>query len=242
MENKEIFNEKDLELNIELLKKYLRTDIRYSLPRPFMVELTGSPGSGKSATTQVLYDFLRVKGLRVLIPQEGAEVIQHIPRTTPLYNLRTGLYSLAQLTDQGFGAGYDIIIFNRAIFDTYCWMNYWFNKGKLNFKEKNSFQSSFVNRFTAPLIDRAYIMTCEPEIVMKREFRVTISREARETTNIESIRNLTRIFKLGYDDLSPLHEQLKYVDTTNMTEQEMVDLIAQDLLSALAEKTKQKPS
>ena len=237
MEEETKFDESKLIEQIEIIKKILRTDMRYDpsvLPRPFMVELTGSPGSGKSLTTQVLYDFLRIKGLRVSIPQEAAEKIQHIPRTTPLYNIRTGLESLTLITDQSAWANYDIIFFNRAIFDAYSWMEYWFRKNKLSSLEKYCFQSFFVSRFTVPLIDQAYIMTCEAEVAMKREFRVTISRQNRETTNPESIRNLVNIFKSSYKDLSLVHNQLQFIDTTNMTEQEMVDIVAQDLISALS--------
>ena len=76
-----IFEKKALRI-LEHLKSKLRYDIEF-LPRPFMIELTGSPSSGKTTTITEMYNFLRPLGFKVWRPQEGAEWIQHIPRTTP---------------------------------------------------------------------------------------------------------------------------------------------------------------
>ncbi|OGN00441.1 MAG: hypothetical protein A3B91_04320 [Candidatus Yanofskybacteria bacterium RIFCSPHIGHO2_02_FULL_41_29] len=230
-------DEKVLTGQVKVIKSFLKTDLRHNLalvPRPFIIELTGSPGSGKSLTTQVLYDYFRIKGLRVLIPQEAAEVIQHISRTTPLYNIRTGLESLTKIIDESSRHNYDIIIFNRAIFDAYCWAQYWFEKGKLSSPDQSNLKTFFINSFFTSLIDRAYIFVCEAEKAMAREFRVTISKQGRETTNPNSIANLVKIFRDSYSYLHLFHRQLQFIDTTNMTEQEMVDTVAEDLINALA--------
>src|SRR3989338_10083226 len=92
------------------------------LPRPFFIEITGTPSAGKTTTIKELDKFFRRMGFRVLCPQEGAEVIRHIERTTPLYNIRTGLYALQILIDLSHGHQYDIVIFDRCIFYSFCWM------------------------------------------------------------------------------------------------------------------------
>lgn len=153
MKNENLFEEK-----AKKILEYLKSDLRYDeqfLPRPFFLEFTGSPSSGKTTTITELDKFLRRHGFRVLRPQEGAEVIRHIPRTTPLYNIRTGLYALNKLIDESYGHLYDVIIFDRCVFDAYCWMMYWEEKNKLTKEEKELAQSFFLSRFWMEKIDIA---------------------------------------------------------------------------------------
>ena len=114
------YKEKLFEEKARTILNYLRSQIRYDqkvIPRPFFIEITGSPDAGKSTTTEELDNALRKEGLRVWCPQEGAEVIRHIDRKTPLYNLRTGLYALNILIDESVSHRYDIVVFNRCAFD-----------------------------------------------------------------------------------------------------------------------------
>jgi len=135
--------EKKFEQQATIIKKYLGGETRYNLRRPFHIEFTGSPSAGKTTTITELDKFFRRQGFRVLRPQEGAEVIRHIERTTPIYNVRTGIYALNLLLDSGHTNSYDIIIFDRCIFDAYVWMEYWFEKNKISEEEKNILQHFF---------------------------------------------------------------------------------------------------
>lgn len=215
---------------------YLKSNLRYDkefLPRPYFIELTGSPSAGKTTTITELYKFLRRLGFRVLRPQEGAEVIQHIPRTTPVYNARTGMYALTILMDEAFKHTYDIVILDRGIFDTYAWMLYWLDKGKLTEADAQLIQQFFLSPLWVNLIDAAFFMVCQPEEAMRREQRIALSQRLGETTNPDSIAKLVDRYVKAYDILRPNHSQLTLLDTTPMGEQEMVDRIATLTLDAL---------
>lgn len=219
--------------------EYLKSDLRYDekfLPRPFFLEFTGSPSSGKTTTITELDKFLRRHGFRVLRPQEGAEVIRHIPRTTPLYNIRTGLYALNKLIDESYGHLYDVIIFDRCVFDAYCWMTYWEEKNKLTEEEKELIQSFFLSRFWTDKIDAAFIMTCDPKIAMERELRIALSQKLGETTNPQTIKTLVDRYSNAYKILSPKHPQLYLINTTDLDEQTMVEIIATRILNIFEEK------
>ena len=220
---------------------YLKSNLRYDrgvLPRPFMVEFTGSPSAGKTTTITELDKFLRRQGFRVLRPQEGAEVIRHIDRTTPVYNIRTGLYALTMLIDESWGNNYDVMIFDRCIFDAYCWMMYWTEKSKLTSEERMIIQSFFTSRFWSSNIDAAYFMVCDPTKAMEREQRIALSSKLGETTNPATIETLVKRYREAHQTLSLFHRQIKLIDTTNLEEQEMVENIAMDVLNILEAKSK----
>ena len=235
-------NENVFERQAQKILAYLKSHLRYNesfLPRPFFLEFTGSPSAGKTTTITELDKFLRRHGFRVLRPQEGAEVIRHIPRTTPLYNIRTGLYALSKLIDESYGHLYDIVIFDRCIFDAYCWMMYWKEKSKLTDKEEALIQQFFLSPFWTDKIDAAYFMVCDPEEAARRELRIALSQKLGETTSLKTIETLIARYRLAYEILSPKYTQLLLMDTTNINEQVMIETIAREILNIFEKKAKE---
>lgn len=231
-----------LKLMVEQLHGYLRTDLRYGtgfFPSPFMIEFTGSPDSGKSTCIRELDKLLHRSDFRVFIPQEGAEVIRHISRDTPEYNIRTGTYALNMLMDFAHGHTYDIVIFDRAIFDAYTWMMYWEDKKLLSAKERADYQNTFVSRFTTPHITASYIVLCEAEEAVRRGQRIAASDNLGASSNPESIRKSVERHQRMFAELSPQYPQLHLVDTTAMDEKTMVEHIANTTIEALLAKARE---
>ena len=185
-----------------------------------------------------LDSFFRLQGFRVLCPQEGAEVIRHIERNTPLYNLRTALYAVQLLIDLSSGNQYDLVIFDRCIFDAYSWMEYWRGKNKLTDEEKSMIQSFFLLRFWASTIDSAYFMIADPKVAMEREKQIALSKKLGSFTNPDSIRNLVEQYRKTYSLLSPQYPQLHLVDTSSIDAQIVVQMIAGEVLETLFKKAK----
>lgn len=234
--------ENRFERQAQRILRYLKSEKRYDLaylPRPFMVELTGSPSAGKTTTVIELDKFFRRMGFRVLIPQEGAEVIRHIPRTTPVYNVRTGLYALTMLVDNSFGHQYDVMVFDRCIFDAYSWMMYWAEKGKLTPEERLIIQTFFVSPFWTSMIDVAYFFVCDPEVAMERELRIALSQKTGETSNPKTIATLVERYKQAYRELQPANPRIFLVDTTHLDERTMVEQVAARTLDLFEERARQ---
>ncbi len=233
--------EKFLEEKIRFIKNHLKETIRYDgdfLPRPFFIEITGTPSAGKSTTIEKLYDALRRQGLRTRCPEEGAKVINYIPRDTPLYNLTTALYALPKLIEMSAGHNHDLVIFERCIFDACCWMRYWNKKNKLSEEEMDLYQNFFLSRFWLDKIDVAYFMICDPDVAVERDLKDATIKTLGNTTNPSSIKNLVSIYKEAYEKLHPVSPQLFIIDTTNMTTPEMVDFLTTKTLTLLEEKIK----
>lgn len=229
---------KQLKTMVKQLHGYLRTKERYGdhhFPAPFMIEFTGSPDSGKTTCIKELDKFLRRHDLRVFCPQEGAEVIRHIPRTTPEYNLRTGLYALSMVIDLAYGHAYDVVIFDRSIFDPSAWMMYWEDKGLLSEDERDLIQKFFLQRFWVDRIIATYVMICDVDESVRRGQRIALSDQLGETSNPDSIRKLVERYRTMHAELSPRYPQVKLIDTSAMSEADMVTHIATTTMETLLE-------
>lgn len=232
-----------LRLMIDQLHGYLRTDLRYGdkfLPAPFMIEFTGSPDSGKTTCIKELDKLLHRNDFRVFIPQEGAEVIRHIDRDTPEYNIRTGTYALNMLMDFAHGHMYDIVIFDRSIFDAYTWMMHWEGKKLLSAKEREVFQNFFLSRLWSDRIIASYIVVCEAEEAVRRGQRIAVSEKLGQSSNHASIQKSVERHKKMFAALSPRYPQLHLVDTTQMDEKTMVEHIATTTMEALIAKARER--
>lgn len=231
-----------LEMMADQIHNFLRTDLRYGdhfFPSPFMIEFTGSPDSGKTTCITELDKFLRRHDFRVLRPQEGAEVIRHVPRSTPEYNLRTGLYALEKVIDYSYGHAYDIVIFDRCIFDTYGWMMYWDAKGLLKTGERERFQNFFLSSFWADRIIAAYVMICDTDEAIRRGQRIALSDKLGETSNPETITKLVERYRVMSHELAPRFPQIKLINTTEMDEAKMVEHVAMATMETLLQKARE---
>jgi len=232
-----------LESLAKKIHDYLRTEERYDpefIPPPFFIEFTGPASSGKSTSIRELYNFLRRHGFRVLKPQEGAEVIQHIPRTTPLYNIRTGMYALTQLIDLAQGHMYDVVLFDRCVYDAHTWMSYWREKQLLTEEECRHYQTYFLSPFWQKEITIGYIMVCDPEIAARRELRIALSDKLGDSTKPASIAKIHAHFVNTYETLKDTHPQLQLIDTSRLTESQMVETIGTRTLEILEQKIRER--
>lgn len=211
-----------------------RPEFRHNtaVPHPFIFEFNGSPHSGKTTTIIEIDKFLRRHGFRVLRLQESGEAIRHIDRTAPVYNIRTGLYTLTHLLDHIHAHNYDVIIYERGIFDAYCWMQYRAKMGQITKKQLGVIQNFLLMDFWANEIDLAYFMICAPEQARKREFGASISKRL-NTKNVE----IVKLYRNAYRRLSKKFPQLKIVDTTNLGKKEVAEIIALDILDTMERKT-----
>lgn len=227
------------EKRAETILRYLKVDQRYGeshFPRPFFVEFTGSPDSGKTTTINSLYHSFKDLGFRTYKPLEGAEQIYRVSRSTPLYNIRTAMYAITQLIDLAHSHELDLVLFDRCAFDGYYWMMYWLAKGKLTEEETKHWQETFLSGFWVNNLDAAYLVVCDPDEALKRNRMDTLSTTFGNTTNPQNMRILVDRLRQMYQNLSFRFPQLKIINTAKMEKREMFQFFADDILSTMENK------
>ena len=210
-----------LEKKAKKLLEYLDPDgfRRGELPRPFIIEITGSPDSGKTTTLEILDTFFRRQGYKVWKPLEGAEAVRRIPRKTHLYNVATGIYAMNILINHLNSGEYDLILFDRCLCDAWCWPMYWLKQRDKTLSREGmlAIQSFFGQDFWLNKIDIAFFMMCDPEVAVNRGQQWSITKKQGKFTGLESIKELYKIFRKGF--LYFLKEKeisVNLVDTTKL--------------------------
>ncbi|MDA2922407.1 hypothetical protein MYX07_04040 [Patescibacteria group bacterium AH-259-L07] len=216
----------------QILKEFthLKTKKFY---RPFVIEITGTPVTGKTSIRDALTRFFIRAGWRVNNPAEGAEITKKIPRTTHLYNIRTGIYALSELLDNIYSLDFDLLLFDRAIYDAFCWQEYWLRKKVISNVVADAAQKFFSQPEILKQIDLCFFITCEPKEAMRREAEWAVTEKHSETTNPESIENLITIWQDCYKAFNKSNNPVALLDTTDMNPQKMGNAIVLKTIKAM---------
>ncbi len=158
-----------VDLQILENKAQIALQKRYDRGRPFVIEFAGAPKSGKGTIISLVEQFFRRQGYKVRVPQEGAEVFRSLPRSSPLYNIRTGIYSLGWLIDAAYDGNFDLFILDRGVVDVFLWMEFWQKKGLLSVQTKQVLQEFFMYEEVVSLLDAVVILRCNLEVSIARE-------------------------------------------------------------------------
>lgn len=225
-----------------LVQDYLNKDLRYNnkhLPRPFFIEFFGMPSAGKSGAIHRLYKFLSLLGLRVKKYQEPGELIR-VPHNTPLFNIRTGLRILDELLELGASANYDVVIFERGILDTYCWMNFWLKKGMLTKKECDQFQSFFTSRLWLKTVDVAFFLSCHYKVGIKRNAKGNVLLVDGETINNRVMSALELNYSQCLKKLSRIAPQIFKIKTDKISTDQVAKAVCDHAIYTLTKLAKQR--
>lgn len=206
---------------------------RGEVRRPFFIEITGSPSAGKTTAIDILDRFFRRQGFKVWKPTEGAEIVRNVSRKDFLYNVRTGLYALETLIDYLSSREFDLVIFDRAVYDAFCWMLYWQRKGNITPQEREILQKFFLHPRWAESVDLCLFVICGAEEALRRELQWALTEKLGETTNPSSIDFLLEVWREAYTTLKTSGAPVGLIDTTKLNPREVSERILEEALAAM---------
>lgn len=188
--------------------------------RPFFVEFSGTPKSGKSSAVEIVRHFFRRNDFEVLAPAEGAS------RRTPAFlkgdwlafNVWSACYSLTHLIERAYEARpYDLVLLDRGLFDVTCWMSLLEDRGKITPGEKEAIQNFFLLKRWTDLTDVVVLVTVDPEMALQREHRDRLSMAQGQAMNQEVLSEINGVYTQEAKKLGPSFRRFIHFDTTNPT-------------------------
>ena len=195
---------------------------RERLARPFIIEITGLPDSGKSTVLKRIDVFLRRQEnggqeCKILIPQEGTKTVRNIPRTAIQHSVAASNYVLQILLQQSYSTDYDLLFFDRGLYDAWCFIEWLRQKRKLGQEESNCFKSFFTSEGWLKNIDLCFFVMCDPKITIARNKKdAFLTKKTGIRTNPKVVAELYYAFMTGYNRFKDQGAPVALVDTTNL--------------------------
>lgn len=221
---------------LDRTRAFLNRNREHDLPRPHIVEFTGTPVSGKTTCISSVDDFLRRSGLRVMRPQEGAEVFRGVPRNSPRYNILTGIYALRIIIEAMYDRNHDVILLDRGLHDAHAWMLYWQYKNMLTEEEKQMFQRFFAHPMYLDAIDTCFYIFCDvAEVNRRKQNDVATTYQPTGTgafTTPGAIQLLRTVFEASFENFAADGTTVSF-DTTHHSKSDMFNHVYAVILGHL---------
>ena len=231
LEKLELLHKKKYELKALIDKQKEKT--------PFVVEFAGMPRTGKTVTTERVFEFFKMADYKVLRTKEPAQIVKERYDTKSLsgveFNDKTLEISKEEL-DYCKLQKPDIILQDRGVFDNYIWYQMMYERGQISYDtylKKIKDMNEVVDDN-----DLLFLMTAKPEIIIQRDYLDQIFLEPRKKTTVEGVSQLKQgMFNL-YNKMKV--EGVVLLDTSYIDETETAINISDTIIDGMRLKLKNK--
>lgn len=195
--------------------------------RPLIVEFAGMPQTGKDTTITILSHYLKRKGFREKVCQEGA-------RTCPISKEDRLLYATWIVHRVALEAvevatvhrdRYDVSILNRGIFDAVAFLYLLHLKGLVSEEEWLNTLKYYTMDVWMNLTDVIFLFKATPETSIARELENKLIKTDGIVMNSESLKNLS----IAYEHVEGLFNnkcKIIVIDSENHSIMECAQIVA----------------
>lgn len=195
---------------------------------PITIEFTGLPNSGKTTLIHSLDKTFSKDGFKVKIVREDSETVpKEIPKKTWERNTYITLGQLKSLIHLSF-CDFDIIFIDRGFYDALFWANFLNSQGVCS-KEESIFMLNVLDGF-----NRTFNISPDILIVLDSSVEESLRRRNNQVgagTPLLSKNDFLMAYKTNllkfYDSVNT---QKKYLDTTNLSVEEVEKLVHKYIL------------
>ena len=213
-----------------------------SLSKPFVIELCGTPRTGKTTTINNLYDFLKKGGFKVTLVEEFTTSKYYKEVFFPQYKsanmLELNMAIIKETTKQLESAiklDTDIILIDRSINDRQIWNYRRYlrkdidEKTYLEAKEKYS-------KISSKLIDFLVITYADAIVSLKRDYNSSLALEKRTFLNTENINEYNNSLNALQELFNNSMKNFILLDTSYMNMNDVSIDIAEKIMIAMRQK------
>lgn len=190
--------------------------------KPFIIEFTGTPDSGKTSTIQALVSRLESKGLKTYYIRENTKNSpEGIDRRKWNGYLWIRLRMLVEVLKSTSNNTYDVILIDRGIYDGLFWLELFYKDNRCTELQYQSMKNFLLNCFPK-----------QPDVLLV--FYVSSDESVRRKV-LSGNNNTDKSFIDFYNDLlvhfydGIVNQEKKFVDTTNLSIDNTVKLV-EDLI------------
>ena len=213
-----------------------------SLGKPFIIEFSGTPRTGKTTTIKNLYDFFKKGGFKVSIIEEFTTSKYYKEQLKEkLDNMSIGdcniaiiEYVHAQLLE-ALNSENEIILIDRSINDRQIWNYRRYINGDIPKVQYQNIKAKY-SKISKELIDFLVITYADSLISLKRDYNSSLALEKRNFLNINNIDEYNKSLNELSDLFEESVENFILLDTTSINMNDVAVQIASQIMNVMRKK------
>ena len=213
-----------------------------TLSKPFVIEFSGTPRTGKTTTINNLYDFFKKGGFNVSIIEEfttSKYYKEQIKDELDKMNLADRNLAIAEYVyeqlKEALTSGKEIILIDRSINDRQIWNYRRYLKKDMSEKQYKVATERY-SKISKELIDFLIITYAEPLTSLKRDYNSSLALEKRNFLNIPNLEEYNSALKDLEELFKESVENYILLDTTSMNMNDVSIKVASQIMFAMRKK------
>ena len=218
----------ELDKRIEELKKLKHKRLR----RPFFIEVSGTPKSGKTAHINFIKTLFKLNGFKVTHFYESAETNPIKDKISPDFNLLSLFDTLGKLLESSEDTCADIVIFERGIFDCLFWFNWFKELGKLSAKDFEFYEKLIRYKKWMKMLDLVLVFTVDPDVALDREHTVHFTNKTGRIMNTTVLTQFNAMVKAVSRSYKDEFRNVQCFDTSNSIEKKSYENVTNCIIDS----------
>lgn len=209
--------------------------------KPYVIEFTGTPRTGKTTIINNLYDFFRKANFNVVLLEEFTTSKKYKEEVKPLLkdkykkvvNTEIPKYVLKDL-EETIDKNPDIILIDRSLFDRAIWIDRLYLKSGMTKEE----YEEYLNHYLPIIKEKINIIIgtyTDSLTSLRRDYKSNLSLEARTFLNEQNVNEYNTSLKNMEEFANKNDVNFKLFDSTNITIRELSINIAKEILKDMRE-------
>lgn len=223
-------------------EELLRLKKLCSLDKPFVIEFSGTPRTGKTTTINNLYDFFTKGGFSVSIVEEFTTSKYYKEKVKPIISeMTTGdvnLYIMEEVYRQlleAIDSDKDIIIIDRSLNDRQMWNYRCYLKGNLAESKYLEVRDRY-EKISRELIDYLVVTYADALTSLKRDYNNSLTLEQRRFLNIDNINEYNDSLRALEGLFERSVESASIIDTSLMGTNDVSVNVAREIMPVMRKK------
>lgn len=213
-----------------------------SLPKPFVIEFSGTPRTGKTTTINNLYDFFKKGGFNVSLVEEfTTSEIYKEKFKSKFDQMSLGDGNIAIIEEvyrqlqNAISSGKEIILIDRSINDRQMWNYRRFIRGNMSEEQYLTARDKF-SEISKKLIDFLVITYADPIISLKRDYLSSLALEPRRFLNVDNIKEYNNSLNELQELFSESVDSMTFIDTSDMNLNDVSIEVTSQILPVMRKK------
>ena len=210
-------------LNKLNLLKYEIKNIKNCIKnKPYVIEFTGTPRTGKTSIINDIEDFLKKAGFKVKVLEEFTSSKFYKENLKDelkkeyknIVNTEIPKYVNKQLNET-LKENLDIIIIDRSLFDRCIWIDRLYLKDGISKTETNDYYNKYI-KIIKDNIDTVVATYCSSDISLKRDYKSNLSLETRNFLSIQNVDEYNKSLKNTINLFKENNYKINLINTNNI--------------------------